>query len=58
MFARVLLKILIFLGAAVFAYSLLVVGVRGVDSMQILGGVISLILAISALISFFFDFRR
>ena len=56
--SRVILKILIFLGASVFAYSLWIVGMRDADIVKLLGCVLSLILALSVILSLFFEFKR
>jgi hypothetical protein len=55
---RVLFKVLILLSASVFAYSLWVVGIRDSDNIKLLGGSISLVLALSVSLSLFFDFKR
>ena len=58
MLARVILKILIFIGASVFAYSLWIVGMRDADNVKILGCGLCLILALSVVLSLFFEFKR
>ena len=56
--SRVILKILIFLAASVFAYSLLIVGMRDADNVKLLGCGLSLILALSVILSLFFEFNH
>ena len=58
MLYRVLVKILLLLTASVFAYSLLVVGMREGDNMKLLGGGFSVVLALSVSFSFYFDCKR
>ena len=58
MLARLILKILISLGASVFAYSLWIVGIRDADNVKLLGCGLSLILALSVTLSLFFEFKR
>lgn len=58
MIARMLIKLLLLLVASVFAYSLFVVGMRESDNMKLLGCGLSVILALSAILSIFFSFKK
>jgi hypothetical protein len=55
---RLILKVLIFLGASIFGCSLWVVGMRNAENMKLLGGGVSMVLALSAFLSVFFEFKR
>jgi hypothetical protein len=56
--ARIIVKVLIFLGASVFSYSLWVVGIRDGENMKLLGSGLSLLLALSVILAIFYDFNR
>ena len=58
MVVRNLIRLGLFFAASIFAYSLFVVGMREEDYMKLLGGVMSLILVISVMISLYLDFKR